>query len=140
MQQQIQHAVDQGTGAAVSAASAVGALVTAQNWALALFGVPLFVVLAGFAGVFYGLTFREPMRPVMLWANIILTTFLATSGGALLTAYWTLPPAALAGACAIAGFALQWIQPILKKHQERIVSGFLDKWFPPRPPSNGGQP
>lgn len=57
--QQAQQTIDQATGAAVSSISAAGALVTAQNWALALFGVPLFVVLAGFAGVFYGITFRE---------------------------------------------------------------------------------
>ena len=137
--QQIQHAVDGATGAMVSAAATAGALATAQNIALALFGVPLFVVLAGFAGVFYGLTFRDPMKPAELWVNIILTTFLATASGGVLAAYWNMPAAALAGASAISGFGLQWLQPLLKKNQARIADSFMDRWFPRRPPNDGGQ-
>ena len=136
--QQIQHAVDSGTGAAVGGASAAAALVTAQNWALVLFGVPLFVVLAGFAGVFYGLTFREPMRPVMLWGTVILTTFLATAAGGWAAAYWDLAPTALAGLSAMAGFVLVYGQPWLKKNLPGVLDGLRDK-FLPRPPKDGGQ-
>lgn len=141
--QQAQQTIDHATGAAVSAVSATGALLAAQDWALALFGVPLFVVLAGFAGVFYGITFREPLRPSVLWANIILTTFLATAGGGVLAAYWNMPAAALAGATAISGFALQVFQPWLKANLPAFLNAARD-WvltkLGKRPPTDGGQP
>lgn len=141
--QQTQHAIEQGTGAAVSSLSAAGALVMAQDWALALFGVPLFVVLAGFAGVFYGLTLREPMTPARLWTTIVLTTFLATAGGGWAAAYWSLPPTALAGLSAIAGFLLVVGQPWLKKNLPDFLNAARDRVLAllgRQPPKDGGQP
>ena len=114
-----------------------------QEGALALFGQPRVVVLAGFAGTFYGLSYRDPMRPGMLWLNIIVTTFMATAGASLLAVYYTIAPAGLAGLAAATGFGLQWLQPLLKKNQTKIfdglIDGVLDRFRGRRPPGDGGQ-
>lgn len=123
----------------VSGATAASALVLTQEWALALFGQPLVVVLAGFAGVFYGLSFRDPMKPGALWMSIIITTFMATAGASLLSVYYTIAPAGLAGLAAVTGFGLQVFQPWLKKNLPGVLDGVRDKYLPRRRDDDGGQ-
>lgn len=134
-----QQAIDHGTGAAVSLVSAVSAASLLQEWAVALFGVPLFVVLAGFAGVFYGLTHRDPMTPGRLWSTILISTLLTVALTPLLAIQFAVPPAGLAGIAGAVGFVLVYAPPLIKKHQDRIVDGVLDKFLGRRPPNDGGQ-
>jgi hypothetical protein len=137
--QPAQQAIEHGTAALVSGATAASALVLTQEWALALFGQPLVVVLAGFAGTFYGLSYRDPMKPGALWMNIVITTFMATAGASLLATYYTIAPAGLAGLAAVSGFVLQVLQPWLKKNLPGVLDGVRDKYLPRRRDDDGGQ-
>lgn len=125
--------VDETTGAAIAATSVMGSFAAAQDISNAIFGVPLFVIMAGFAGVVYGLTYRDAMKPKRLWGEIIFCTIIATAATPLIASWYTVPAVGMAGISAIVGFVLQWGQPILSKNQQRIVDMALEKLFGKRP-------
>ncbi len=125
--------VDQATGAAIAGTSVIGSFAMAQDLSNAVFGVPLFVIMAGFAGVAYGLTYRDAMSPKRLWAEIVLCTIIATAATPFIALQYEVPKAGLAGISAIVGFALQWSQPIISKNQQRFVDMFLERVFGKRP-------
>ncbi len=113
-------------GASLSVAASVGSVV--QDWAIGLLGVPIGVPLAAFAGVIYGLPFRSQMRPLALWANIGVSTALASVlaplGGHLILGWFGGgygPAAAVAGAAALLGFGSQYGHGGLRARRDRLL-------------------
>ena len=85
----------------------------ASSWAMMIFGVPLAVVFAAFAGAMVSLTFL----PAGTWRRTLAIIASGTVAGAYtaaLTAEWLgLSQAATGGAGFLVGGALQWAVPAL---------------------------
>jgi len=136
------HEIDGGTAAVVSgsAAAASTALSLAQQVSSALFGVTLAVVLAGFAGAFYGLMYREPMPAARLWSNLVACTILASTSAPALGQYLGISAIGTGGMSGLIGFLLVAGQPWLKNNLSRlfdIFSRFLDRLIGKSPPPGG---
>lgn len=95
-------------GAASGAAAGI-----ASSWSMMIFGVPLAVVFAAFAGAMVSLS-RLP--PASLGRTVVIVLS-GTAAGAYLSAlvseWWGFSPAAMGGAAFAVGFALQWAAPAL---------------------------
>jgi hypothetical protein len=94
------------TGAASGAAAGI-----ASSWSMMIFGVPLAVVFAAFAGALVSLSFLPA-------ASLSRTLVILGSGSAagaytsaLVAEWWGFSPAATGGAAFIVGGALQWAVP-----------------------------
>jgi hypothetical protein len=124
--QTVDPAISQAVAATSGAAALFGA---AQEWALALFGVPLPAVFGAFAGTCYGVTFGEPKKWYVLVGSVIMTTALASLLAPLGVSYVGGSAVATVGAAAIAGFALQFGGPWLAANRVRILDGIRDKFL-----------
>lgn len=126
-------AIDGGTAAVVSGSAAATStlLSLAQELSTALFGVTLAVVLAGFAGAFYGLTYREPMSPARLLANLAACTILSSTGAPALGQYLGISAIGTGGMAGLIGFALVAGQPWLKSNLGWVLDRFGRKSPPP---------
>ena len=96
------------TGAASGAAAGA-----ASSWAMLVFGVPLAVVFAAFAGAMVSLSFL----PSATLARTLSVVASGTAAGAYMSAFaaeWLhLTPAAMGGSAFFVGGALQWAVPVL---------------------------
>lgn len=97
---------------AVGAASGAAAGL-ASSWSMVIFGVPLAVVFAAFAGAMVSLGFL----PGATLGRTLIIVLSGTTAGAYLSAlvseWWGFSPAAMGGAAFVVGGALQWAVPAL---------------------------
>lgn len=95
-------------GAASGAAAGV-----ASSWSMMIFGVPLAVVFAAFAGAMVSLSFL-PAATLARTAIIVLSgTTAGAYTSAMVSEWWGFSPAAMGGAAFVVGSALQWAVPAL---------------------------
>lgn len=109
-----------------------GVLAALQEWTTHLLGVSIGVPVAAFAGTFYGLSFRAPMKPWVLWLNLGAGSVLASVLAPLTGHVFALPVPAQAGAAAVLGFLLQYAQPWLLDRRQRILDGAADRALGPK--------
>ncbi len=116
--------------------SAVASVLSiAQEWAMGLLGVPIGVPLAAFAGVLYGLSFRDPMRPLALWGNVVIATVISSVAAPLTTLvvlHYVGAPATgasgvMAGVAAVLGFGTQYLRPWLRARRDRMLNRAVDR-------------
>lgn len=100
-------------------------MATAQEWVTYFLGVSIGVPVAAFAGTFYGLSFRSPMKPWVLWVNLVAGSVLASVLAPLAGHMLSIPAPAQAGAAAVLGFLLQYAQPWLLDRRSRILDRAL---------------
>lgn len=113
--------------AAGCGAAAAGFFATLQEWVTHLLGVSIGVPVAAFAGTFYGLSFRAPMKPWVLWVNLVAGSVLASVLAPLTGHLFSLPLPAQAGAAAVLGFLLQYAQPWLLDRRTRLLDSAADR-------------
>jgi hypothetical protein len=122
----VDHAVSQGVAATSGAAALLGAV---QEWALALFGVPLPAVFGAFAGTCYGVTFGEPKPLYALALSVALTTALASFLAPFAASYIGGTAIATIAAAAVTGFALQFGAPWLAVNRMKLFDAVRDKFL-----------
>ena len=98
-----------GTLAAGAASGAVAN--TAAAWALVVFGVPLAVVFAAFAGAMVSLTFLPAATLLRTAAVVGSGTLAGAYTSALVAEWWGFTSAAIGGVAFVVGGALQWAVP-----------------------------
>lgn len=85
----------------------------ASSWAMMVFGVPIAVVFAAFAGAMVSLSF---LPGATLGRTLIIVLSGTTAGAytsAMISEWWGFTPGAMGGAAFVVGGALQWAVPAL---------------------------
>lgn len=105
-------------GAASSAAASA-----ASSWAMLVFGVPLAVVFAAFAGAMVSLSFMS--IPSLRRALVVLAsgTLAGAYTSALVAEWLNFTPAAMGGLAFVVGGTLQWLAPAVIDRISRRDSG-----------------
>ena len=123
------HAVTQSTAVVVGGTGATGSAVLSllQEWVGFLFGVPVNVVLAAFAGTFFGMGWREPMSVSHLIVTIVFGTMLAAILTPLVLNRFGMPPITQAATGALLGWLIQAATPWAKSNLPGILSRITDR-------------
>lgn len=120
------------TYVAVSATSGGTSVVAiAQEWSAMIFGVPLSVPLAGFAGTLFARSFIAPAS-VNVWRGVLEVfsyTVAATYTVPLGLLYFSAPISAAASTCFFAALLLQWGLPWLSVNREKILDDAFRRFF-----------
>lgn len=112
----------------VASTAAVSAgLALLQQIVLALLGVSLTVPVAAFAGVMYGLTYRDPMTPTALWLNIVGATLLSSVCAPLLGHLVSAPELLVAGIAGCTGFLSQYGYTWARDRRTKILDTAAEK-------------
>jgi hypothetical protein len=114
------------TSAALSAVLAIF-----QQLVLATLGVSLLVPVAAFAGVMYGITYRDAMTVKVLWGNIIGATIFVSVIAPAIGHWLKVPEVLTAGVAGMLGFLSQYTHAYIKQRQRNILNRALTRVLGP---------
>lgn len=87
-----------------------------ENWSLAIFGVPISVLLAGFAGAMVSLSFLPPEQKHKWWVIVTVSTIIAGYSQPLAAYYFNVPTHLALGLAFFLGLTVQVVIPLVLKH------------------------
>ena len=115
MRHEITNALSLKVTSTVAGTSGIAAFAT-ENWSLAIFGVPISVLLAGFAGALISLSFLPPDQKRKWWLTVIVSTIVAGYIQPLVAYYFNVPVNLALGLAFVLGLTVQVVIPLVLQH------------------------